>query len=102
MVSLIASFYDVIVPTRRLLDEIWDLIESVSEGFPTHSFRILIGLGAALQIDPCKTISVSFCILSIFKVKFICFWLLHFQAENHQKKMDTARRILDSLDYWVG
>ena len=28
---------------RDVLDEIWDLIESVSEGFPTYSFKILSG-----------------------------------------------------------
>ena len=28
--------------TLDVLDEIWDLIESVSEGFPTYSFRVKI------------------------------------------------------------
>ena len=32
MVSLLLSFFP-----RDVLDEIWDLIESVSEGFPTYS-----------------------------------------------------------------
>ena len=36
MVSLVASFYDVRFP-RDVLSEIWDLIESVSEGFPSYS-----------------------------------------------------------------
>ena len=32
MVSLCAGFFP-----RDVLDEIWDLIESASEGFPTYS-----------------------------------------------------------------
>ena len=38
MVSLKASFCVVLFPTRSLgvLDEIWDVIESVSEGFLTY------------------------------------------------------------------
>ena len=32
-----ASFYTVLFP-RDVLDEIWDLIESVSEGIPSYSF----------------------------------------------------------------
>ena len=36
VVSLIASFYTVLFPTRYFYD-IWDLIESVSEGFLTYS-----------------------------------------------------------------
>ena len=38
VVSLMASFCAVIFPTR-FLDEIWDLIESVSEGFLTYSLK---------------------------------------------------------------
>ena len=34
--SLVVSFYAVFFP-RDVLDEIWDLIEPVSEGFPTYS-----------------------------------------------------------------
>ena len=36
VMSLMASFCAVFFP-RDVLDEIWDLIESVSEGFPTYS-----------------------------------------------------------------
>ena len=36
VVSLIASFYAVLFPLD-VLDEIWDVIESVSEGFLTYS-----------------------------------------------------------------
>ena len=35
MMSLIASFCVVLFP-RDVFDEIWDLIESVSEGFPSY------------------------------------------------------------------
>ena len=35
--SLMASFCAVLFP-RDVLDECWDLIESVSEGFPTYSW----------------------------------------------------------------
>ena len=34
--SLNASFFAVLFP-KDVLDEIWDLIESVSEGFPSYS-----------------------------------------------------------------
>ena len=36
VMSLMASFCAVVFP-RDVLDEIWDLIDSVSEGFPTYS-----------------------------------------------------------------
>ena len=36
VMSLMASFCVLLFP-RDVLDEIWDLIESVSEGFPTYS-----------------------------------------------------------------
>ena len=39
--SLLVSFCAVFFP-RDVLDEIWDLIESVSEGFPTYSCSITI------------------------------------------------------------
>ena len=38
--SLMASFYAVLFP-RDVLDEIWDFIESVSEGFSSYSFSYL-------------------------------------------------------------
>ena len=38
---LMASFCAVLFP-RDVLDEIWDLIESISEGFPTYSCNILV------------------------------------------------------------
>ena len=41
MVSLMASFVLSFFPLD-VLDEIWDLIESVSEGFLAYSFNILI------------------------------------------------------------
>ena len=37
VMSLMASFCAVLFP-RDVLDNIWDLIESVSEGFPIYSF----------------------------------------------------------------
>ena len=40
VVSLMASFVLSFLPLD-VLDEIWDLIESVSEGFLTYSFNIL-------------------------------------------------------------
>ena len=43
MVSLMASFVLSFFPLD-VLDEIWDLIESVSEGFLTYSFyRLIMG-----------------------------------------------------------
>ena len=36
--SLMEFFCDVLFSPRDVLDEIWDLIESVSEGFPTYFF----------------------------------------------------------------
>ena len=39
MLSLMASFLLSLFP-RDVLDEIWDLIELVSEGFPTYSHCI--------------------------------------------------------------
>ena len=36
LMSLMVSFCAVLFP-RDVFDEIWDLIESVSEGFPTYS-----------------------------------------------------------------
>ena len=41
VVSLMASFVLSFFPLD-VLDEIWDLIESVSEGFLTYSFRYLV------------------------------------------------------------
>ena len=41
VVSLMASFVLSFFPLD-VLDEIWDLVESVSEGFPTYSFRLFI------------------------------------------------------------
>ena len=37
VVSLMASFYAVLFPLD-VLDEIWDVIESASEGFLTYSY----------------------------------------------------------------
>ena len=34
--SLMASFCAVLLSPRDALDQIWDIIESVSEGFPTY------------------------------------------------------------------
>ena len=36
VMSMMVSFYAVLVP-RNVLDEIWGLIESASEGFPVYS-----------------------------------------------------------------
>ena len=38
--SMMVSFYAVLFP-RGVLDEILDLIESVSEGFPSYSYSCL-------------------------------------------------------------
>ena len=64
VVSLMASFCAVVLSFFPLdvLDEIWDLIESVSEGFLTyfslhHIFCI---------VDPCKTLVLRFLFSSIF------------------------------------
>ena len=40
VMSVIVSFCAVLFPTR-CLEKIWDLIELVSEGFPTYSFMYL-------------------------------------------------------------
>ena len=40
VVSLMASFVLSLFPLD-VLDEIWDLIESVSEGFLTYSFKVI-------------------------------------------------------------
>ena len=42
VVSLMASFRAVLFSPQDVLDEIWDLIESVSEGFLTYSYQCLI------------------------------------------------------------
>ena len=47
VVSLMASFVLSFFPLD-VLDEIWDLIESVSEGFPTYSWHLKIFLFLAL------------------------------------------------------
>ena len=41
VMSLVASFCAVLSP-RDVLDEIWDLIESVSEGFLTYNSCLLL------------------------------------------------------------
>ena len=38
VMSLMVSYCAVPFSPRDVLDEIWDLIESVSEGFPTYSY----------------------------------------------------------------
>ena len=43
VVSLMASFVLSFFPLD-VLDEIWDLTESVSEGFPTYSFILYMSL----------------------------------------------------------
>ena len=45
--SLMVSFCAVLFFTRDVLDEIWDLIESVPEGFPTYIMKVgwLVVLG---------------------------------------------------------
>ena len=40
--SLVMSSFCAVIFPQDVLDEIWDLIESVSEGFPTCSFLFLI------------------------------------------------------------
>ena len=44
MMSIMVSFCAVLFPPRGVLDEILNLIESVSEGFPSYSFIELIWL----------------------------------------------------------
>ena len=61
VVSLMASFVLFFFPLD-VLDEIWDLIESVSEGFLTYSFNMLLNvkfeiLGSIVLIpDHCLSI----------------------------------------------
>ena len=63
LVSLMASFVLSFFPLD-VLDEIWDLIESVSEGFLTYSFLYLKGSGHisfSLHVNFCylKTTDIS-------------------------------------------
>ena len=56
MVSFVLSFFP-----RDVLDEILNLIESVSEDFPSYSFKdkihFLPGLGLSYQkVNPCQNI----------------------------------------------
>ena len=51
VVSLMASFVLFFFPLD-VLDEIWDLIESVSEGFLTYSFKVEDCFGV-IKITPC-------------------------------------------------
>ena len=51
VVSLMASFVLSFFPLD-VLDEIWDLIESVSEGFLTYSFTLPVVKGHSLQMAP--------------------------------------------------
>ena len=50
VVSLMASFVLSFFPLD-VLDEIWDLIESVSEGFLTYFYRQVTGSLAATQVN---------------------------------------------------
>ena len=43
VMSLITFFFLLSFFPRDVLDEIWDLIELVSEGFPTYSFKLYLG-----------------------------------------------------------
>ena len=49
VVSLMASFVLFFFPLD-VLDEIWDLIESVSEGFLTYSLRVYSKLRCILEL----------------------------------------------------
>ena len=49
MMSLMASFCAVFIP-RDVLDEIWDLIESVNEDFSTYSFILLLEDFSKIQL----------------------------------------------------
>ena len=51
--SLMASFYAVLFP-RDDLDEIWDLIESVSEGFSFLLLNILAEEGICTEDAECN------------------------------------------------
>ena len=72
VVSLMASFVLSFFPLD-VLDEIWDLIESVSEGCLTYSYKWLIIQHIPfffLWILPCKS---SFCYISaISLLLFVC------------------------------
>ena len=37
--TVAGDVFDVVVFPKDVLDELWDLIESVSEGFPTYFFE---------------------------------------------------------------
>ena len=55
--SVMASFCAVFAP-RDVLCEIWDLIESVSEGFPTYSSTDMrSGIILLIQVRPKKVYS---------------------------------------------
>ena len=51
--SLMASFCAVLFP-RDVLDEIWDLIESVYEGFPKYSYGSVVWDDVAYNIQKKK------------------------------------------------
>ena len=53
MVSFVLSFFP-----RDVLDEILNLIESVSEDFPSYSFICIAALKAWTLYDECRTVYI--------------------------------------------
>ena len=50
---------------RNVFDEIWDLIESVSEGFPTYSYRAVGSLNTKMIAFSLRTFCFCFSSLLI-------------------------------------
>ena len=65
-----------------VLDEIWDLIESVSKGFPTYSCLHL--LPCALTESGFINVCVDFLWPAFFSF-FFSFWYYFFQATRHDQ-----------------
>ena len=63
MVSLLASFVLSFFPLD-VLDEIWDLIESVSEGFLTYSYYTLIA-----KVNSCINFNFYITIIMLYLSK---------------------------------
>ena len=65
VVSLMASFVVSFSPLD-VLDEIWDLIESVSEGFLTYSYEcFFIASPVCISVEIC---SISYYLISVGKI----------------------------------
>ena len=100
VVSLMASFVLSFFPLD-VLDEIWDLIESVSEGFFTYSCRVctyeVIHTFWNVDCITCPTLCkwAQLCILSLLKV---CYTVLVPVLDNHVS--DEQVMSLRNLKEW--